>query len=186
MVYVVAVAKTRIRALVSMIEECGLVLDSIDVPELVLRNLAAHFVGDSDGAAFMDLRGSGSTMNITRAGDLYLSRRINSKLDSNIMQSPDWVAIKARLILEIQRSLDYYESQMGLPAINTLVLVQRRHDGSALADSLSQDLEEGLSSDVRLPPELQQVASIAIGAALRDFTLAIPTRGQRENSEVAA
>lgn len=195
MVYVVAVAKTRIRALVSMIEECGLVLDSIDVPELVLRNLAAHFVGDSDGAAFMDLRGSGSTMNITRAGDLYLSRRINSKLDSNIMQSPDWVAIKARLILEIQRSLDYYESQMGLPAINTLVLVQRRHDGSALADSLSQelttrvrvlDLEEGLSSDVRLPPELQQVASIAIGATLRDFTPAIPTRGQRENSEVAA
>lgn len=195
MVYVVAVAKTRIRALVSMIEECGLVLDSIDIPELVLRNLAAHFVGDLDGAAFMDLRASGSTMNITRAGDLYLSRRINSKLDSNIMQSPDWEAIKSRLVLEIQRSIDYYESQMGLPPINTLVLVQRRHDGIALADTLSRelttrvrvlDLEEKLSSDVRLPPELQQLASTAIGATLRDFTPAMHTRGQKENSEVAA
>ena len=194
MVYVITVAKTRIRALVSMIEECGLVVDSVDIPELVLRGLVAHFVGDASGAAFMDLRGSGSTMNITRAGELYLSRRINSKLDSNIMQSPDWEAIKSRLVLEIQRSIDYYESQMGQPSIDTLVLVQRRHDGSALAAELSRelttrvrvlDLEEKLSSDVRLPPQLQQIASMAIGATLRDFTPAMPTNAQKENAEAA-
>lgn len=195
MVYVVAVAKRRIRALVSMLEESGLVVDSIDIPELVLRNLATHFIGDVNGVAFMDLRGSGSTMNITRASDLYLSRRINSKLDSNIMQSPDWEATKVRLVLEIQRSLDYYESQMGLPAINTLVLVQRRHDGVALAAALSQelttqvqvlDLEAGLSSDVRLPPELQQVASVAIGATLRNYIPAHADSDHSEKSEVAA
>lgn len=196
MLYVVASAKAKIRALVSLLEECGLVVDSIDIPELVLRNLASHFVGDASGIAFMDLRATGSTMNITRAGELYLSRRINSKLEANIMQSAEWDATRARLVLEIQRSLDYYESQMAMPPIETLVLVQRRYDGVALAAALNKelstsvevlDLEAGLSSDVRLLPELQEVASLAVGATLREFaTLTLgspdekplrPTRG---------
>lgn len=195
MVYVVAVARTRILALVSMLEESGLVVDSIDIPELALRNLASQFIGDANGVAFMDLRSSGSMMNITRSGDLYLSRRINSKLDSNIMQSPNWDATKARLVIEIQRSLDYYENQMGLPPISTLVLVQRRSDGVALANTLSEllttrvevlDLEEWLSSDIRLPPELQQLASLAIAATLRNYPAASEVSDSEEKAGVAA
>ncbi len=178
MIYVVASPKVRIQAIVDMLERCNLQIESIDIPELVIRNLATQFVGDQSGVAFLDLRNNGSTMNITRGGEVYLSRRINSKLDANIMQSPKWPETKSRLVLEIQRSLDYYESQMGMPAIETLILVQRRYDGVALAEALSDelntkvqilDLEKGLSSDVSMPPSLQQVASIAIGATLRQF-----------------
>lgn len=185
MVYVVASPKARIRMLVDLVEECGLRLESIDIPELVMRNLAAHFVGDREGVAFMDLRAGGSTMNVTRQGELYLSRRINSKLDANIMQTADWDATRARLVMEIQRSLDYYESQMAMPSISKLVLVQRRYDGIALAAALGSelnatvevlDLDSSLSSDVRLPPELQQLATLAIGATLRQF--ADPSRSE--------
>ena len=178
MLYVVAARKARIREIASLIDDCDLVLESIDIPELVLRNIATQFIGDEEGVAFMDLRGGGSTMNITCGGELFLSRRINSKLDANIMQAPDWAATKARLVMEIQRSLDYYESQMCQSPPKSLVLVQRRYDGAALAETLSEelgtpvlvlDLEDGMSSDVRLPPELQQVASIAVGATLREL-----------------
>ena len=40
------------------------------------------------------------------------------------MQSADWEMLKDRLVLEIQRSLDYYESQMGKSPINKIILIQ--------------------------------------------------------------
>ncbi len=191
MIYVVVSPNARIRELVAMIEASGLELESIDIPELALRNLAHQFAGDSRGVAFMELRESGSTMNITRGGDLFLSRRINSKLDANVMNSPQWESTFSRLVLEIQRSLDYYESQMSQDAIEQLILIERRYDGPALAQALDAelipqvqilDIEQSLSSDVRLPPELQEVACLAVGATLRAFAL----ESAEENNEVTA
>ncbi|MBL4582442.1 MAG: hypothetical protein JKY29_11535 [Gammaproteobacteria bacterium] len=177
MVYVVASLKSKIKSIVNMVEESGLELAVIDIPELVMRNLSSRYIEDGNGVAFMDLRRNGSTMNITRSGELYLSRRINTQLDPEVMQSVEWGGLKDRLVLEIQRSLDYYESQMGQIPINRIVIAQRQHDGAALAEALNEmltaevsvlNLAEHIESAEELSPEYQQIGMAAIGATLRD------------------
>ncbi len=176
MVYVVAALKSRIKSVVDMVTSSGLELAVIDIPELVMKNLSGCFIDDANGVAFMDLRRNGSTMNITRGGELYLSRRINTQLDPDVMNSAEWSDLKDRLVLEIQRSLDYYESQMGQSPINRIVIGQRQHDGQALTETLNGllnadvsvlDLAEYIKSEVRLTPETQQIGMAAIGATLR-------------------
>lgn len=176
MVYVVASLNSKIKSVVSTVTESGLELAVIDIPELVMRNLSSRYIEDKNGVAFMDLRRNGSTMNITRNGELYLSRRINTQLDPDVMRSPEWESLKDRLVLEIQRSLDYYESQMGQNPINRIVISQRQHDGAALAEALNGmltaevsvlNLASHLDSEFELSLEDQQIGMSAIAATLR-------------------
>ena len=176
MVYVVATLKSRIPAIVEMISSAGMELAVFDIPELAMLNLTSLCLDDDSGVAFMDLRRTGSTMNITRNGDLYLSRRINTQLDPDVMESGDWPTLKDRLILEIQRSLDYYESQMGKGQITRIVIAPRQNDGDAMSKELNELLQaqvsqlniaDFLQGDVTLTPVLQQMAMTTIGATLR-------------------
>jgi MSHA biogenesis protein MshI len=82
------------------------------------------------------------------------------------MQSIEWESLKDRLVLEIQRSLDYYESQMGQIPINRIVIAQRQYDGAALAAELNDmlsaqvsvlSLTDHLNSTTQLTPESQQI-----------------------------
>lgn len=190
MVYVVASLKTRIQSVVNMVAESGLELAVIDIPELVMRNLSSRYIEDENGVAFMDLRRNGSTMNITRNGDLYLSRRINTQLDPDVMQSPEWENLKDRLVLEIQRSLDYYESQMGQSSpINRIVISQRQHDGVALAEALNSmltaevsvlNLADHIDGAVELSHEEQQIGMSAIAATLRGQKKATAEKDEQE------
>lgn len=176
MVYVVASLKSRISSIVSSITQSGLELAVVDIPELVMLNLSKQYIEDDNGVAFMDLRRNGSTINITQKGQLYLSRRINTQLDPMVMQSPEWESLKDRMVIEIQRSLDYYESQMGQNPINRIVLAQRQQDGVAMAAALNSmlaaevsvlNISEHLNCGVELTPEDQQIGMAAIAATLR-------------------
>ena len=176
MVYVVATLKTRIQKIVEMVNASGLELAVIDLPELVLKNVSSCYLDDRNGLAFMDLRRSGSTMNLTHDGDLYLTRRINTQLDQAVMNSADWVEVRDRLVLEIQRSLDYYESQMGKSPITRITIAPRMHDTHEMSKALDElltaqvspfNLADFMLADVPLTPELQQFALPAIGATLR-------------------
>lgn len=176
MVYVVASLKSKIKSIVNTVTDSGLELAIIDIPELVMKNISNCYVEDEHGVAFMDLRRTGSTMNITREDDLYLTRRINTQLDPEVMQAADWEMLKDRLVLEIQRSLDYYESQMGKSPINKIVLAPRQHDSAAMAETLNGllaadvsvlDLASVLDSKPELTSEIQQTCLPAIGATLR-------------------
>lgn len=176
MVYVVATAKSRIKKIVDLVSNAGLELAIIDIPELVMKNIVTSFIDDSNGAAFMDLRRTGSTMNISNNGALYLTRRINTQMDADVIQSPEWDSLKDRLALEIQRSLDYFESQMDKGQVNRIIIAQRQNDSAEITKQLDEllsaqvtalNLVDHMQSDISLLPELQQIAGAAIGATLR-------------------
>ena len=176
MLYVVAAQRSRIESIVELVSKCDLNLSSIDIPELAMRNISRQFLSDEHGLAFMDLRRAGSTLNMSRAGQLYLTRKINTQLDNNVMDSPDWESLRDRLVLEIQRSLDYYESQMAQNPISQMVLAPRVTDTQQMADSLSEvmavkvsvlDYASRLDHADGIEPEQQQSCMVAIGAALR-------------------
>lgn len=176
MVYVVAAQNARIRSMVEMVAAAGLELAVIDIPELAMNNIVNCMIDDSNGVAFMDLRRTGSTMNISVDGVLYLTRRINTQLEPEVMQSSEWATLKDRLVLEIQRSLDYYESQMGRPPINRIVIAQRQVDSQELTAELNEllaaqvtslNLADHMQGDEDLTSEFQQTALAALGATLR-------------------
>lgn len=177
MIYTVVMRRERVVALRDMITDSGLELAAIDIPELAMRNLARAFTDDQDGLAFLDLNPGGSTLNLSREGTLYLTRHLNTQLREDAIGTDEWAGVKDRLVLEIQRSLDYFEGQMGLPQINRLVLAPRMADSQALIDELNgammvpvelMDLNRTLECDGELPLARQQEGLMALGAALRE------------------
>jgi MSHA biogenesis protein MshI len=176
MLYVVAADRKRIMQVVELVTGAGLTLSAIDIPELAMRNLTIQFTDDSNGIAMMDLRRDGSLLNVMKKGAIYLTRHLSTQVGDEILSKGDWENVKDRLVLEIQRSLDYYESQMGQGHINRMLVAPRKQDSEALQRELDMamgvkveimDLKKVLTSDVELTLELQQSCLMALGGALR-------------------
>lgn len=112
MLYVVTADKSLLRQRVEMVNEAGLKLDCIDIGELALRNLSLlkeEGKAGTRGVAIARIhRGSGN-VSLFRDGNLYLSRHFQLNYGGGLLD--DLPA--ENLMLEIQRSLDYYERQMG-------------------------------------------------------------------------
>lgn len=176
MLYAVVAARPQIENIIAMVARANLELHAIDIPEMALRNLSAHYLDDSHGLAFISLKQSGSTLNITRNGQLYLTRRINTPVGANAMAQNDWDMVRDRLALEIQRSLDYFESQMGQAPVAQIMIAPRETDTgfmmNALADALGApvgmlDFMHELPAPEHITTELKGASLMAIGAALR-------------------
>ncbi|MFN2360270.1 MAG: PilN domain-containing protein [Marinobacter sp.] len=122
LVNVVAARKSLVRELVALVERCGMALVSIDIAELALRNLIPRIDPDHRGAALVHMRERFGQMIVCKGQTLYLSRRLDVTSDDLRDASSQENAVQS-LALEMQRSLDYYESQLGQvpPAVIRLV-----------------------------------------------------------------
>lgn len=175
-VYAVAAKKSRIREVVDMMDKCGLSLDAIDIPEMAMINLSRTFSDDSSGLAFIDLRDDGSTLNLCKEGKIYLTRHLNTRVDPGILKSRDWDTVKEKLVLEIQRSLDYYESQMGQMPITHVLVTPRGDETELLVKELNAamgvevtalEVDESFATADSLAAALAPSGILAIGGALR-------------------
>jgi len=175
MLYVVAAAKSRINAVIELCKSAQLKLVAIDIPEMAMKNISTRFSQQRGSLAFIALKTNGSTMNITRDGVLYLARTVSTQIPPDAMGSLDWGSLRDRLVLEIQRSLDYYESQMGQTPVTEL-LVAPRPDGAMLAASLQEvlpvkvsmlEFAQKLESAPDISEEMRHASLFAIGGALR-------------------
>lgn len=124
LVNVVAARKSMASELVKLVMDSGLVLEKIDIAELALRNFASELDPKGYGIALVHMRDAYGQMIICKGPVLYLSRRLDvtasdlrdASLQENAVQS---------LALEIQRSLDYFESQLGQVPPRAIQLVAR-------------------------------------------------------------
>lgn len=176
MVYAVAAARARLEQRIATIRESGLELQTIDIPEMALRNIISRFADDQNGLAFLSLDASGGILNITRQGQLYLTRRINLAFGRDVTSHGDWDAVRARLVLEIQRSLDYFESQMGQDPVARVLVAPRDGDTAAVVDALSGalatpvvplEIQRQLDAPDWVDDELKAACLTVIGGALR-------------------
>jgi MSHA biogenesis protein MshI len=136
---------------------------AIDIPDLSLRNIAALLPQDDKGVAMLALNESYAQLITTRKGVLYLTRRI-SDLDPS------------SLALELQRSLDYYESHYDQTPIGDLVIAPGGEHAQQLAAALRDETSLRISVlDVREICNVYKSGElvtdwpslIALGAALR-------------------
>lgn len=96
---------------VEVVREAGLELNRIDVAELALRNLVAQADPEARGAALLYLSENHGHMVFCRGSMLYMARRIEVSMAQLRDAASQEQAVQA-LALEMQRSLDYYESQL--------------------------------------------------------------------------
>lgn len=176
--YAVVSPKAEILGEIERMQRADLRMDIIDIPELCVRNVAINLPQDDDGVAFLHFTDDFGYLTITRRGVLHLLRRIEtSRSDFTDKDAQDAMFSEqvASISLEVQRSLDYYESHYDSQPVSELVI----GPDSGL-DSLTGAMQEQLGISVGrldfndlfdmvsdVTAEEQGACLLAIGAALR-------------------
>ncbi|QSP96026.1 biogenesis protein MshI [Marinobacter salinisoli] len=124
LVNVVSARKSLVQELVTLVRDTGLELVTIDIAELALRNLVSVLDQNGRGAALVHLRDGYGQMVVCRKDTLYLSRRLDVAANDLMDVARQENAVQS-LALEMQRSLDYYESQLGQVPPATIQMVAR-------------------------------------------------------------
>ena len=122
MVYAIAAEKKSILEARDLVLNIGLDLKSIDIPELSLKNIVPVISQQSEAVAFLDFRKDHALLSLSKNGVVYLCRNLNSSIEASTLAFPDWNDRLQRLVLELQRSLDYFESQMGQGQVERLLI----------------------------------------------------------------
>ncbi|WP_232305612.1 MSHA biogenesis protein MshI [Gilvimarinus polysaccharolyticus] len=150
--YAAVAKRSVVSEQVALAHEGGLALQAIDIPELALSQLALACLDTSRAVGLVHLIPGGGTLLLIREGELYLAR--NFTLDFNGGLLDDLPA--DALVLELQRSLDYFERQMRqVPPANIYLCGENITD-----DKITPSLKGGLAARVELLP-LSQGLSIA-------------------------
>jgi MSHA biogenesis protein MshI len=173
--YAVAARTAAIQRRVDLMNAAVINLEIIDIPEMAQRNLAALLPEDVKGMALLSFAPAGGLLTITKQAEIYLSRGIDVGWDA-LSQAADTADRFDRIVLEVQRSLDYFDSHFRQAAIGHLVLAPLPGEIPGFADYLKANLnvtvqEMDLGRFVELPPEapaaLRGVCLNTLGAALR-------------------
>lgn len=169
--YAVVAKNSAIRWRVDLCDAAGVQLDVIDIPEMAQRNIAAVLPEDARGLAMLAFTPSHGLLTITRQGELYLSRRLD--LGTEQLQGPQGIDFFQQVVLEVQRSLDYYDSHFQQPPVVQLTLAP----SAAAVPRLTEFLGENLGI---------KVAAMNLGAHLTCAPAAAEALGGRAWSALGA
>jgi len=180
MVNAVVCHKTLLQSHSALCETAGIELEAIDIAELALRNLAVRLPESEQGVALLHLEETRGIVQLQKGGVVYISRNLDfgaRQMDATFSledNSPGGGVID-RLALEIQRSLDYYESHFGMSPIARLVVAPIAGNTQDLVDRLNRalgmiaramDVSALIPCSERLDDATQQRCLPAIGVAL--------------------
>jgi MSHA biogenesis protein MshI len=122
-VYVVVAKSDEVETLAELLHDAGLKVEAIDIAEMAIRNLALHLDRPGRPRAYLQLQPGQTIIEISDGSQIFLSRRVMQDYDEN----SDAELLQAQmenLALEVQRSLDYFESQYALgPADRLSVMI---------------------------------------------------------------
>ena len=194
MVYAVAAKKAPVKQCISQLEEADFALQYIDIPELVQRNIASLLPEDQQGVALLSLNDTSGLITLTHQSTLYLARGLEVGTRDLVPSESSWIdeqpgsmslgpggmgqALLDNIVLEIQRSLDYYESHFAQPSINHLYIAPLAKDIPGLQQHLDNnlgvrvhmlDLNDVMDCAEPISVQDQSHGFFAIGAALRDI-----------------
>lgn len=168
--YVVVAEADTIKTIVKTSDALGLCLQTIDIAELSMRNFIDQLPVSDRACAFVIIQQAMGKLCIFKGGNLYLSR-VFSLNDRGAIAGQ---SSQARMILEIQRSLDYYERQLGELQPDRIFMVGDAVDDSGTTASLRLGFTQTLVPLTRAEwfSGLCQTASMSdlislYGAALR-------------------
>lgn len=175
--YAVAARSEALERYAATMSQATRELDAIDIPELCLRNLCMLTDADRSGVAMLLAGEKSGLLVLAHQGSLYVARHIEWSHAYDVGDAPVGANIDAAaLALEVQRSLDYYESHFDRPPIGDLLIAPLQPSLARLVEDLRSaiglrvsllDVNTLLECSVHVPLALQSQCVLAIGAALR-------------------
>lgn len=117
----------------------GLQPSVIEIPELTIKRKISDREAMDKGICFVNYHDNFIKLMIYRKQMLYLTRKAHiPSWDACLTETPGNAS--ENLVLEIQRTLDYYQSQMGQPPVVEIVLPQWTDSLQPLADYLQSNI----------------------------------------------
>jgi MSHA biogenesis protein MshI len=178
MVFAVAARPQSVQRIIELVKPRARGFDVIDIPELCLRNLCSLLPQDERGVALLALGEGFAQLVLSCKGTLYLTRRIElmRQMESLELAGGRADADAQALAIELQRSLDYYESHYdGNPIVDVVIA-----SGDERAQHLIEPLRTATGLEVELldvrqlfevapgvEPDTRFPGLVALGAALR-------------------
>jgi len=177
-VYVVAARAAIVAGHLHTFKQAKLPLRAVDVQETAQRNIATLVAKPGEGLALLAAGRRGVQLTITFDGELYLDRYIDENLFGESVDEAARARARERVVLQVQRSLDFINRTLPFMDIQRLVLAPMPEESELLnqiAENLSVAVEQlDLSKvfDISRAPQLQTMANqadyfVALGAALR-------------------
>lgn len=184
MLYVVAVNRAIIESKLKFIRNCGLDPKVIDIEEMALRNISLHLPDMEKGTiAILSLKENSGEILMFSHEAMYLSRSIEIGTSSliGIDEGDDNLThqmMMERFVIDVQRSLDYYESQLGKGIASKVYILPNGHEELDLQGPLQEfvtpkvlklDCNEFISLETNIELNMQQQVHLlpVIGAVLR-------------------
>ncbi len=117
---VVAAREAVVRNYIDSIKSSALALDALDIHELARSNLQAVKNSAGSSMALLTMTENSGLLSIYHDTDLYVSREFMIGLEQLEQAGGEDTEVYDSLQLEIQRSLDYFESYYGIGAVSSL------------------------------------------------------------------
>jgi len=164
-VSVVSANETAVAGYVQSIQSTGLKLVAIDIHDLVRKNLPSVQQGAGKTQSVLSLGENDGVLSIFHDSDLYVSRDFKIGLNQLQQASGDDQSVYDSMLLEIQRSMDYYESYYGLGSVSSMEIFPR----TAVTEKMALYLQNLTSFDIDFvsSSELDSHCFHAYCAALR-------------------
>ena len=177
-IYVVAARNHVVTEQKSTFQRAKLQLTAVDVRETAYRNISALVEKPGEGLVMLAIGTVGVQLTITYRGDLYLDRFIEENLFSDASDESVRNRACERIVLQVQRSLDFVSRTLPFIDISRVVLAPLPAD-TPLRNALELNLPVPLelldlasvfdfsATPEMAEPTLQASYLVALGAALR-------------------
>lgn len=174
MLYVVAANRADVQRNVDWVRDSELTLKSIDIGEFALRNVVSLLPENETGTIVLSLSERSGLLVFVKQDEVYLARRLEVGY-ADIMTGDQLV--HGEIVLELQRSMDFFESQFAQPMPPRLLV----YPPDMLTGELTQHIYTELNMQVEplilerlagysldLDTESQSRCLMAVGACLRE------------------
>lgn len=185
--FVVAARDEQLLDLAHVINCAGLRLLGFEIVESTMLAIEERMPETVAGSAMLKFEDKTSILTLSRVPHLYLARNLNldlailddaaqRALEEEDPTSPSIIDCLDPLLLDVQRSLDYYESEYGQAPASRLTLLPSAIDCTPLTPALSEalrpiqveafDIADYLEFAERPQDDLHQSLTLAAGSAL--------------------
>jgi len=167
---VVAAREAVISSYVESIKATTLDLNTLDVHELVRSNLEVVQQSAEQSLALLTLTAGNGLLSVYHDTDLYVSREFPIGIDQLELASSEDESTFDALLLEIQRSLDYFESFYGIGTVTSLRVFPQLNATEKMAMYLQNFSNFDIDFITFSSPGLEPHCFHAYCAALRGLT----------------
>ena len=190
--YVMAAKSEYIAQYVQVFRQAKIPLQALDIRETAQRNIATLLESADEGVVLLKVDKHGVRLTTTFNGELYLDRYVEeSALGQDAIEDDVKERIGERVVLQVQRSLDFVARTLGFIDVKRVLLapsIGNLDFGDIVGQNLQVPVERldlGSVFDFSQTPELMQQENqaryfYALGAALR-FMNENEGRGQQIN-----